>query len=1042
MYETMLGSLFSVWSRFLNLGASWSASCSASCKASRVTVVAVAASCAWGAWCAGPSSLQAQTCTVGTFTTNSWGGATRDYVYCSNAQSWTNAQTACASLAGGQYRLVTIDNLTEDTNVAAFSGSNKWIGYNDRTTENTFVWDGIAPSGAYVNASFTNNNGTRDCTRQNTALTWTVQTCGNNNVFVCEDVTRCGNGIVSGTETCDDGNTTNNDGCSSTCQVEYPYTCSNTTFPGTCTAATNCANSRSSGLGSSEYVYCGVTTRTWDQARTTCQGFGTGWDLAQISSETENTMIYNMWASDGTRGTSMFHACRDITADGSALNTWQWVTDNSSCRGSGAVYQNWGPGEPNNGNPTQGCGSFWTGVPYQWDDLQCTATVPFICEGPSTCGNGLRAPGSEQCDDGNTTNGDGCSSTCTIETPPVCGDGAVTGGEGCDDDNTTNGDGCSSTCTVEAGYTCVGEPSVCTTACTGGTWLSSSLSNGTEYYRCTTAVQWGVGRNNCTTLGTGWNLVTVDDGTENSWVQTNLLGGANRWIGANDTNAEGVYEWSSGTAWGSYINWAAGEPSNAGATDDCAIMLTASGAWDIQTCSNTFGYVCEGPPLCGNGVRATTEGCDDGNLVNGDGCSSTCVVEGGYTCTNSTPSTPSVCTANCAATPTWSSYLGGTSLQTTEYYYCTTAVTWTNAQTNCDGVASSWAMVTIAGGTGGYTAAQENAHISGQTSAVSWTGLNDVASEGNFVWEADNSALGAFTNWETGQPNNSPAGSNCVAMLNNGGGTWDDLVCTNTNAYVCEGPPVCGNGVLASPEGCDDGNLINADGCSSSCAIESGFGCTPTNPSVCNVVSLVAVDSLMAYLNPSGVGVVIEWVGLFDPSSRGFDVVRRRTHATGETTDTQINDTELQGTAFVRSNQVYKVTDVDGTLQDVYFVIEKKFDGTATRYSALTPTASRPTGAQSTPSSSTPASGNLPQITFVGGGASGGSSGAVSAPAGDVGALGSDEGCSISSISPSRLGTSRGSFGSWLGYVFVALTWVAARRSRGAGSGQDRRRRR
>ena len=37
---------------------------------------------------------------------------------------------------------------------------------------------------------------------------------------------------------------------------------------------------------------------------------------------------------------------------------------------------------------------------------------------------------------------------------PVCGNGSKEGGENCDDGNTTNGDGCSSACAIEAGYTC------------------------------------------------------------------------------------------------------------------------------------------------------------------------------------------------------------------------------------------------------------------------------------------------------------------------------------------------------------------------------------------------------------------------------------------------------------------------------------------------------------------------------------------------------------------------------------------------------------
>jgi len=65
------------------------------------------------------------------------------------------------------------------------------------------------------------------------------------------------------------------------------------------------------------------------------------------------------------------------------------------------------------------------------------------------CGDGV-VDSNEQCDDGNVANGDGCSSTCAIETPPaVCGDGAVGGSEQCDDANTTSGDGCSSTCGTE-----------------------------------------------------------------------------------------------------------------------------------------------------------------------------------------------------------------------------------------------------------------------------------------------------------------------------------------------------------------------------------------------------------------------------------------------------------------------------------------------------------------------------------------------------------------------------------------------------------------
>ena len=74
------------------------------------------------------------------------------------------------------------------------------------------------------------------------------------------------------------------------------------------------------------------------------------------------------------------------------------------------------------------------------------------CSGESkeVCGD-ARVEGLEQCDDGNTRSGDGCSSTCDTETEPVlsvCGNGVREAEEACDDGNTRGGDGCESTCVV------------------------------------------------------------------------------------------------------------------------------------------------------------------------------------------------------------------------------------------------------------------------------------------------------------------------------------------------------------------------------------------------------------------------------------------------------------------------------------------------------------------------------------------------------------------------------------------------------------------
>jgi len=49
--------------------------------------------------------------------------------------------------------------------------------------------------------------------------------------------------------------------------------------------------------------------------------------------------------------------------------------------------------------------------------------------------------------------------SCTTST--VCGDGSIDGAEQCDDGGTNSGDGCSSSCQIESGWVCSGQPSVC-----------------------------------------------------------------------------------------------------------------------------------------------------------------------------------------------------------------------------------------------------------------------------------------------------------------------------------------------------------------------------------------------------------------------------------------------------------------------------------------------------------------------------------------------------------------------------------------------------
>ena len=85
----------------------------------------------------------------------------------------------------------------------------------------------------------------------------------------------------------------------------------------------------------------------------------------------------------------------------------------------------------------------------------------------TVCGDGLQGL-QEDCDDGNTVNGDGCSVACTVEpgyrcpvagtrcVAATCGDGIKVGAEQCDDSNTKSNDGCSALCKLEPGFVCSG----------------------------------------------------------------------------------------------------------------------------------------------------------------------------------------------------------------------------------------------------------------------------------------------------------------------------------------------------------------------------------------------------------------------------------------------------------------------------------------------------------------------------------------------------------------------------------------------------------
>ena len=71
-----------------------------------------------------------------------------------------------------------------------------------------------------------------------------------------------------------------------------------------------------------------------------------------------------------------------------------------------------------------------------------------------------------------------------------------------------------------------------------------------------------------------------------------------------------------------------------------------------ETCSNCPGDcgACVSPTTCGDGVKDTGEECDHGNNLDGDGCSHSCVIETGWTCSAGTLSVCTEVTTSCSET--------------------------------------------------------------------------------------------------------------------------------------------------------------------------------------------------------------------------------------------------------------------------------------------------------------------------------------------------------------------------------------------------------
>ncbi|MBI4713887.1 Ig-like domain-containing protein [Candidatus Uhrbacteria bacterium] len=243
----------------------------------------------------------------------------------------------------------------------------------------------------------------------------------------------------------------------------------------------------------------------------------------------------------------------------------------------------------------------------QWCTFNCLNAGASIKHTQSVCGDGIidyNGDGkneAEECDDGNTTPNDGCSSSCLKEgNATTCGNNVVDAFEQCDDGNTANGDGCNSIC-LNNGSSSVGS------TCGDGIVDFAPQKGGED---CDD----GNNKN-----GDGCSGQCLFEGAIAEEFVYATCGNAKKESGedcddGNAVSGDGCNE----------------KCLNEG-TAECALVCSDNN----ESCS--VDADCTAPakcqpfkiPCCGNsGAPEKGEDCDDGNLNSGDGCSAVCLKEG------------------------------------------------------------------------------------------------------------------------------------------------------------------------------------------------------------------------------------------------------------------------------------------------------------------------------------------------------------------------------------------------------------------------------